>query len=235
MSTTSITGSRLSTTVAKELMVGVTGVLLVLFVLGHLAGNLLLLLGPAAFNHYAEQLHNLGKIVWLVRIGLVVTFVVHISMAISLARANAAARGAQRYDVQKVTGRKSAGTRFMLISGVMILFFVLFHVYDFTITGDRAGARSFVDGMGEESMGLYGVVFNSFANPVRSLFYLIAVCAVGLHLSHAIASVVVTLGILSEKGTDRAELAAKAIGLIVALGFASIPLFVLFRAHVIGV
>jgi succinate dehydrogenase / fumarate reductase cytochrome b subunit len=112
---------------------------------------------------------------------------------------------------------------------------VLFHVYDFTVTGDREGARSFVDGMSEESMGLYGVVFNSFANPVRSLFYIIAVCAVGLHLSHAISSVVVTLGFLADKSTDRAEFAAKAIGLIVALGFSSIPLFVLFRAHVIGV
>jgi succinate dehydrogenase / fumarate reductase cytochrome b subunit len=89
--------------------------------------------------------------------------------------------------------------------------------------------------MGEESMGLYGVVFNSFANPLRSLFYIIAVCGVGLHLSHAIASVLSTLGILTEKSTDKAELAAKVIGVIVAVGFSSIPLYVLLRAHVIGV
>jgi succinate dehydrogenase / fumarate reductase cytochrome b subunit len=123
----------------------------------------------------------------------------------------------------------------MALSGIVILCFVLFHVYDFTITGDREGDRSFVEGMGVDSMGLYGVVFNSFANPVRALFYIMAVCAVGLHLSHAISSVVVTLGFLADKSTDRAEFAAKAIGLIVALGFSSIPLFVLFRAHVIGV
>jgi succinate dehydrogenase / fumarate reductase cytochrome b subunit len=235
MSTPSILGSRFSTTVAKELIVGVTGVLLVGFILMHLMGNLLILIGPGAFNDYAEKLHNLGKLVWLARIGLIVTFVAHISMAISLARANAAARGGQRYEVEKTTGRKSAGTRLMLLSGIAILCFVLFHVYDFTITGDRTGDRSFVEGMGDASMGLYGVVFNSFANPVRSLFYIIAVCAVGLHLSHAIASVVVTLGFLADKSTDRAEFAAKAIGLIVALGFSSIPLYVFIRAHVIGV
>lgn len=235
MSTTSVTGSRFSTTVGKELIVGVTGVLLVAFILMHLMGNLLILLGPGAFNDYAEKLHSLGELVWIARIGLIVTFTAHISMAISLARANASARGGQRYEVDKSAGRKTVATRLMLLSGIAILCFVLFHVYDFTITGDRTGSRSFVEGMGEASMGLYGVVFNSFANPVRALFYIIAVCAVGLHLSHAISSVVVTLGFLADKGTDKAEFAAKAIGLLVAVGFSSIPIFVLIRAHVIGV
>lgn len=235
MSTTSILGSRLSTTVAKELIVGVTGVLLVAFILMHLMGNLLILLGPGAFNDYAAKLQSLGELVWIARIGLIVTFTAHISMAISLARANASARGGQRYEVEKTAGRKTAATRLMLFSGLFILFFVLFHVYDFTITGDRTGDRSFVEGMGTGSMGLYGVVFNSFANPVRALFYIIAVCSVGLHLSHAISSVAVTLGFLADKSTDRAEFAAKAIGLLVAVGFSSIPIFVLIRAHVIGV
>ncbi len=235
MRSTQTLGGRLTTTVGKELIVGVTGILLVVFILGHLAGNLLLIVGPEAFNHYAEQLHNLGEIIWLARAGLIVAFVAHISMAISLARASAAARGTQRYEVEKSVGRKTAATRLMIISGVTILAFVLFHVYDFTLTGDRTGERSFVDAMGEESMGLYGVVFNSFANPLRSLFYIIAVCGVGLHLSHAIASVLSTLGILTEKSTDKAELAAKVIGVIVAVGFSSIPLYVLLRAHVIGV
>ncbi len=236
MSSTQTLAGRLSTTVGKELIVGVTGVLLVGFILAHLVGNLLLIVGPEAFNHYAAQLNNLGELLWVARIGLIVTFVAHISMAISLSRASAAARGTQRYEVEKSVGRKTAATRLMLISGVTILCFVLFHIYDFTITGDREGDRSFIDAISDtESMGLYGVVFNSFANPLRSLFYIIAVCGVGLHLSHAISSVVVTLGILTEKSTDKAELAAKVIGLIVAVGFSSIPLYVLLRAHVIGV
>lgn len=236
MSTTQTLGGRLATTVGKELIVGVTGVLLVMFILFHLMGNLLVLLGPEAFNHYAAQLHSLGELIWVGRIGLIVAFVAHISMAISLARASARARGVQRYEVEKSVGRKSAATRLMVISGVTILAFVLFHVYDFTITGDREGERSFVNAISEtESMGLYGVVFNSFANPLRSLFYIIAVCGVGLHLSHAIASVAVTLGVLADKGTDKAELVARIIGAVVAVGFSSIPLYVLLRAHVLGV
>lgn len=235
MGSTSLLGNRFTTTVAKELIVGVTGVLLVLFVLAHLSGNLLILLGPGAFNDYAEKLHSLGELIWVARLGLIVTFVAHISMAITLARENAAARGVQRYEVDKSVGRKDFATRLMLISGSFILLFVLFHVYDFTIAGDPVGERSFVDGMGEESMGLYGFVFNSFANPVRSLLYILAVCFVGIHLSHAISSVVVTLGFLTENNTGKFEIAAKAIGFIVAAGFSSIPLFVLLRVYVIGV
>ncbi len=228
-------GNRFTTTVGKELIVGVTGILLVGFVLGHLAGNLLLLLGPEAFNDYAEKLQSLGELLWVARIGLIVALVAHVSMAINLARASRQARGSQRYDVEKIVGRKASATRFMIISGVTILAFLLFHIYDFTISGDITGQGSIVEGMGEESMGLYGVVFNSFANPLRSLFYVIAVCGVGLHLSHAISSVLVTLGALTEKSTDKAELAAKVIGLAVAVGFSSIPLYILLRAHVIGV
>lgn len=234
MRSTQTLGGRLTTTVGKELIVGVTGILLVVFILGHLAGNLLLIAGPEAFNGYAEKLHSLGELLWLARIGLIVAFVAHISMAISLARASAAARGTQRYEVEKSVGRKTAATRLMIISGVTILAFVLFHIYDFTLTGDTEGDRSIIIDINDtESMGLYGVVFNSFANPLRSLFYIIAVCGVGLHLSHAIASVLSTLGVLTEKSTDKAELAAKVIGVIVAVGFSSIPIYVLIRAQML--
>jgi len=235
MRSTQTPGGPLVTTVGKELIVGVTGILLVLFIFGHLAGNLLILAGPDAFNAYAQQMLDLGPLLWVARIGLVAVFSAHIGMAIALAHAGSKARGTQRYEVEKSVGRKSAATRLMVISGATILAFLLFHVYDFTITGDREGDRSFVDGMGEASLGLYGVVFNSFANPVRSLFYIIAVCGVGLHLTHAIASVASTLGVLTEKNTAKAEMAAMAIGIIVAVGFSSIPLYVLLRAHVIGV
>ena len=223
-------GNRFTTTVGKELIVGVTGILLVGFVLGHLAGNLLLLLGPEAFNDYAEKLQSLGELLWVARIGLIVALVAHVSMAISLALASRQARGEQRYEVEHSVGRKSVATRFMVISGVTILAFLLFHIYDFSISGDIEGPGSVIKGMGEESMGLYGVVFNSFANPLRSLFYIIAVCGVGLHLSHAIASVVVTLGILTEKSTDKVEWVARVIGLAVAIGFSSIPIYVFIRA-----
>lgn len=232
MSSTSLANRRFSTSVARELIVGVTGVMLVGFILMHLSGNLLILLGPESFNHYAETLQSLGELLWVARLGLILTFVFHITMAIWLAKENAGARGGARYEVEKPTGRKTFATRMMTLSGGIILVFVLLHVYDFTITGHPTGDRSIVPSMGAESMGLYGVVFNSFGNPVRSLLYIIAVWFVGLHLSHAIASVAVTLGFLTDKSTGKAELAARVIGLAVAIGFTIIPLYVMLRTYV---
>jgi len=234
MSSTAPANRRFSTTVAKELIVGITGVLLVGFILAHLSGNLLLILGPEAFNAYAARLHSLGELLWVARLGLFLTFLFHITMAILLAKENASARGVGRYEVEKSAGRKTFATRLMTISGCVILLFVLLHVYDFTLTGNPTGDRSVISALGEESMGLYGVVFNSFGDPVRSLLYMVAVWFVGIHLSHAIASVVVTLGFLTDKGTAKAELAARVIGIVVALGFTSIPLYVMFRTYVFG-
>lgn len=235
MSSNSLINRRFSTTVAKELAVGLTGIVLVIFVLGHLVGNLLLIVGPEVFNDYADRLHSLGELLWAARAGLLAALVIHVGMAVSLAKENAAARGAARYEVEKSAGRKTFATRLMLISGVLIFVFTVLHVYDFTLSADRTGDQSFVDGMSEESLGLYGVVFNAFGDPVRSLLYILAMGFVGIHLTHAIASVVVTLGFLADKNTVLAEYAARAIGLIVALGFAAIPLYVMFRTYVTGV
>jgi hypothetical protein len=107
----------------------------------------------------------------------------------------------------------------MLLSGLTMLLFVLFHLWDFTISSHEA-PRSVVNG---EDLGLYGVVWNSFANPVRSLFYLAAMACLGLHLTHAISSVLVTLGILRDKNTPNADLAARVIGITLAVGFRQHP------------
>jgi hypothetical protein len=69
---------RLTTTVGRELLVGVTGLALVGFVVAHLAGNLLIYAGPEAINAYSRALHNLGELLWVARIGLITVFVVHI-------------------------------------------------------------------------------------------------------------------------------------------------------------
>ena len=221
---------RLTTTVAKELLVGITGIVLVLFIIGHLAGNLLIFVGPEAFNLYAEKLADLGPLLWVARIGLIVAAVAHIYTAIRLARMNRIARP-DRYAHTAYLGRKSMATRTMIFSGVFILFFLFLHLYDFTFA-DKVGPGSVVAG---ENLGLYGLVWNTFANPIHALIYIIAVSAVGLHLSHAISSVVSTLGILTEKATDKVDFAGKLIGLAIALGFAAIPIFVLVHTYIIGV
>ncbi|MBI2422584.1 MAG: succinate dehydrogenase cytochrome b subunit [Candidatus Hydrogenedentes bacterium] len=235
MSASMSLSSRLTTTVAKELVVAVSGLALTGFVCMHLAGNLLILIGPEAFNAYAEKMQEFGPLLWVARAGLLAVFLAHVGTAISLARANRAARKS-RYDQHNYVGRRSPATRLMLLTGLMVLMFAIFHVLDFSVFGHREGPRSIVEGMnGGASLGLWGVVYSSFGNPLRALFYIAAVSCVGLHLSHALSSVLVTLGVLFDKGTDRAELIAKAIGAAVALGFASLPAYVLVRTYLIGV
>ena len=220
---------RLTTTVGRELLVGVTGLALVGFILAHLAGNLLVFAGPAALNGYAKALHDLGGLLWVARIGLITVFVVHISSAISLARESRSAR-AQAYESTVRSGPKTVASRMMLLSGLTLLFFLFFHLSDFTLTSPT-GDKSVVNG---ENLGLYGLVWNSFANPIRVLFYLAAMACLGTHLTHAISSVLVTLGILRDKNTPNADLAARAVGLIIAIGFSSIPLYVFIKANFIG-
>jgi len=229
MSAVATIRGRLATTLGRELLVGVTGIMLVGFILIHLSGNLLIFGGPEVFNAYAARLHSLGALLWVARIGLITVFIVHISAAISLAKANRAARE-ERYDYQHYVGRKSPASRLMLFSGLCLLFFLFFHINDFTLrspTGPRAE-------IGGEALGLYGLVWNSFANPLRSLFYFAAMACLGMHLSHAIASVVVTLGALREKATPNVDLGARIAGAAIALLFSTIPLYVLIRTHLMG-
>jgi len=234
MSMTTTFRERMTSTVALEFAVAATGLFLVLFVIVHLAGNLLILVGPEAFNTYAHHMEESPQIVWPGRILLLLAFPIHIGMAITLARANRKAAGEGRYAVEASVGRKTPATRFILYSGIVIFAFVLWHLADFTLEwtmGGRESDAAMVDG---EPMYLYGLVWNGFANPIRSLFYVIAVVALGAHLSHAISSVLVTTGFLSDENTAKADMAARAIGAAVALGFASIPIYVLTKTYLIG-
>lgn len=229
MSASAVLPKRLTSTVAQELAVAVTGVMLVLFILSHLSANLLIFLGPEWLNKYAESLHSLGPLLVVARAGLAATFLVHIGLAIKLARENRKARS-QAYAVAATHGRKGPASRYMIYSGITIAGFLILHLTDFPLR-EHHGPASMING---EDAGLGGLVLNFLSNPLRAIIYIVAVSAVGLHLSHALSSVIVTLGFLTDKATARAETAAKAIGLLVALGFASIPVYVLLKAHVFG-
>ncbi len=224
--------NRFTTTVALQLLMAVTGLALVGFIFGHLAGNMLIFAGAGPFNAYGEKLQSLGGLLWVARAILLAALVVHVKVAIALSRRSRKAR-ASRYAVQANAGGKTLASKLMLLSGVMIFCFLLLHLYDFTL-GDKTGPASVVAGMNNgESLGLYGLVWNSFANPIRSLVYVIAVCAAGLHLSHALSSLFVTLGLLPERAAPKVDLAAKALGLAIALGFSSIPIYVLVKTYLL--
>jgi len=226
--------ARFSSTLFMELVVGLSGIALIIFIIGHLTGNLLLLGGPEVFNGYVQSLEAMGPALWLARIGLIIVFVAHIGTAIQLTKMNRRVRQT-RYAEHRYISQRKLGTRTMAITGVLTLLFLLLHLYDFTFA-QKTGDHTIIPGMYDgQPMGLYGLVWNTFANPIHASLYILAMLGVGLHLSHAGSSLLVTLGVLSDRMTPKAELGAKILGAVVGVGFAMIPVYVLVRTYLVGV
>ncbi len=216
----------LSTSIVKKQIVAITGLGLAGFVVFHLSGNLLIFLGPEAFNGYAEKFEKLGELKWLPRAGLIVFAILHVYFTVLVVLENREARGS-RYVVHNDFGSTSWAKRTMILSGLIVFFFIFIHIGDFTLP-EKSGAPTVVPGVADgESLGLYGLVWNSYLVWWRALFYVIAVCCVGMHISHGIQSVFQTLGINHPVYTPIIKRASIAVGVVVASGFSAIPLFVL--------
>jgi succinate dehydrogenase / fumarate reductase cytochrome b subunit len=212
----------LKSSIFRKQLSALTGLALVGFVIAHLAGNLFIFMGPEAFNEYAESLQELGhgKLVWIMRSGLIVAFLIHLIATISLVWGNSKAR-ATRYEMTQSHGNRKFATRAMKYTGAVIFIFLIFHLLDFTLS-DKTGDGSVVN---DENLGLYGLVFNDFQNWFRVIGYIIAVSAVGLHLTHAIQSMFQTFGLNHEKYTPVIKKVSLAAGIIVAVIFSAIPLY----------
>ena len=205
--------------IGRKIIVALTGLALVLFLAGHLSGNLLIFAGEEAFNEYAKFLHTFlhGMGVWIARIGLLVCFVAHIFFTILLTKENKAARPKYEHDA---TVQAPKSSRIMIWSGLTILAFVIFHLLHFTVRTDSALAA-----LGETSP--WKMVIEGFQNPLVVLFYLIAMTLLCSHLSHGVASIFQTLGLRSKKTAGPIKLIAKAYAVVIYVGFISIPLAIL--------
>ena len=208
----------------RKQFVAATGLCLILFVVSHLAGNLLLFAGPEVFNDYAHKLASLRPAFLVVEAGLLLIFVSHLAVTAMLVVANVKARGQKRYEVQQSQGDRSLATRLMPWTGTVILAFVIWHLIDFTFS-DHAGPRGLMPN--GEQWGLYGVVFTSFINPLHSLLYMVAMVAVGMHLSHGLQSFVQTFGFSALTVSPKLKRACQGFGLLVGLAFSCIPVYVM--------
>ena len=218
----------------KKQIVAVSGIVLVTFIFGHLAGNFLVFAGPDALNKYAEKIQGLGIGLWVVRSGLIAAFLTHIGFTIWVTLENRAARG-DRYLVRNNLGETTWAKRTMIYSGALVFFYVFIHLNDFTFP-EKVGPSTVIAGVnGGESLGLFGLVWNSFLNPLRAGFYILAVGLLGMHLSHGIQSVFQSLGAPQGEQMDKITKVSRVIGLLVALGYSSIPVYVLVRHYTIGI
>lgn len=214
-----------NSSIGKKLIVALTGILLVGFLLGHMAGNLLVFQGRGAMNDYAEFLHHLlhGWGIWFVRIGLLGALVLHIAATVSLVQSNRSARDS-RYACE-ATVQASGSSRIMIWSGLTILAFVVFHIFHFTVRLDPnlAGMKDPADPSRHD---VYGMVIAGFGKPLVVLFYIVAISLLCSHLSHGIASIFQTLGLRTVKTRAAIRNLGLAISVLLWLGFLSVPFLV---------
>lgn len=214
--------------IGKKWIVALTGLVLIAYVLGHLAGNLQIYLPPLWINRYATFLHSLGPILWIIRFFLIGCFVLHIVTTIFLAAQNRAARP-QKYETP-VRIQATTASRTMILTGLIVLSFVIYHLLHFTVrnTDARFHVRSteHPQGMLADEYDVHTMVILGFQDKLSASFYLLGVFLLCLHLSHGFSSVLQTLGLNSPKLTAGLMTGGKLLAWVIFAGYASIPLSV---------
>src|SRR5579872_1154844 len=185
-------GNLFCSSLGKKYLMAATGFVMVFFVLGHLAGNLQIFLGPEAINRYGNLLQTNTEILWPVRIFLLVCIVIHIWAGSRLTIENRAARPAAYTTWEPTVANYASRTMFM--SGLIVLAFIIYHLLHFTVmvqavnlTGKDFDARpAFFDSEGRHD--IYKMMIIGFRQPLVALFYAIGVGLLCLHLSHGISA-----------------------------------------------
>jgi succinate dehydrogenase / fumarate reductase cytochrome b subunit len=227
------------TSVGSKFVMAVTGLGLIGFVMAHMVGNLLLFAGKGALNGYAKALEDKPLFLWTARIGLLALFVIHVVLGIRLTRQNQAARG-QPY-VYEDTMRASWASRHMLLTGLVILAFVVYHLLHFTfgVTDPEHFKRNtatvpLYQPVGPDAAPEYDVaemVVGGFRNPVVSLAYVLAQIFLALHLWHGGSSWLQSLG-LNHPNFDPVQRAfGPVLAVVVGVGNCSMPLAILLGWH----
>lgn len=224
--TTLVKGARgTRSTIALKLLMAVSGIVFIGFVLTHMYGNLKAFSGHDAFNEYAHHLRTFGEpmlpyggLLWLIRIVLLGSLIVHVSAAVALWRRAKKARPTA-YVMKKHTGSTFA-SRLMRWGGVTLLVFIVWHLLNFTVGK--------VNVTGGETNDPYNLLVDSFSTWWLTLIYLVAMAMLGAHLHHGVWSAAQTLG-LTGNAAARAtwRRIALALALLITVGFSVVPLAVL--------
>jgi succinate dehydrogenase / fumarate reductase cytochrome b subunit len=223
-----------STSVGKKYVMAITGIALIGFVIFHMLGNLKMYLGPADFDHYAEFLRELlvpivprTVALWILRIGLIVAFALHIHAAYGLTRVNHRAR-AVKYQSARDYQVANFASRTMRWTGIIVALFLIFHLMDLTWgTANAVGTDgTFVRGEA------YNNVVRSMERVPVAIVYIVANIALGIHLFHGTWSLFQSLGWNNPRFNKWREYLAITIATVVTVGNVSFPVAVL--AGIVG-
>jgi succinate dehydrogenase / fumarate reductase cytochrome b subunit len=198
-----------------KIVVAVTGIALYGFLVTHLAGNLLVFKGAGALTEYGKSLRELGPLLWVARLGLLGAFILHVWFTIRLTKLNRAA-SPNPYAVKTIV-RSTWMSRYMIVSGLVVLGFVIYHLGHFTFRVTDDVVRAY-DG------DLQSIVVKSFQSPIIVGIYVICLALLAAHLAHGVGSLFQTLGLSRVGLRETIHKLGIAVTLLLILGFISIPI-----------
>lgn len=216
----------LNSQVGRKLITGITGILLLFFVIFHLLGNLAIFGEPNAMNEYSKFLHSLGPLLWIARIGLLVAFVLHAWIGISIWWRKRQARP-QKYKVYSSKGgpsKQSLSSRSMAFTGIVLLVFVIIHINTFAL----GETETITLANGEQYSDLKSLVLETFQSPVYAFGYTIVMILLGVHLGHGVWSSFISLTMRSKKTSAVVYTIGIILAILLAVGFLFIPLYIYF-------
>lgn len=212
----------------KKYIMAITGLAMFAFVIGHLIGNLQFFLGPESINRYGHFLQTNVEIIWPARIILLAMIILHIWSAIKLSAENKAARPVQ-YAQWNPTAASYA-SRTMLMSGLIVLAFIIFHLLHYTVMVKAVNltGQDFHPLMDEQNRhDIFRMMTIGFSNVWVSLFYIVGIFLLCLHLSHGVSAMFQSLGLKNQAYAPGVDKFARGIAWLIFLGYVSIPISVL--------
>ena len=217
-----------SSSLGKKYIMAVTGFVLFVFVVGHLAGNLQVFLGPEAINRYGHFLQSNPELIWPARIGLLLMVGLHIWSAIKLSAENKAARP-QAYAIYQPVA-SSYASRTMLMSGIIIFVFIIYHLLHFTVQVRYINftGKQFVDFVDPQKRhDIFKMMVIGFENVWVSAFYILGMALLCLHLSHGLSSMFQSIGWKNRAYGPCLDKAARIVAALIFVGYSSIPIAIL--------
>ena len=207
-----------SSSIGSKLLIALTGLGLFIFLIGHLSGNLLFIVGPAAFNEYSHKLVS-NPLVYVAEAGLIGIFLLHIFKAVRLYAGAKAARPVAYARKEWAGGpsRKSWSSTTMILTGIVVLGFVILHLRKFKFGTWYETPEGIRD--------LYRLQIEVFSHPGYVAFYMVSMVIIGFHLWHGVPSVAQSLGIDHPKYTPRVLWIGRALAALIAGGFFILPLY----------
>ena len=208
----------LDSSVGMKILIGVTGLALVLYLIVHIAGNLMVFGGPSLFNKYAYTLES-NPLIPVIEIGLLMLFLVHVYKTVTMFMSNRQARPVRYVKKERAnyTSRKSFASSTMIFTGFWLLIFIIIHVRAFRYGTEYPWA--------EGGRDLYRLEIENFANPLIVVFYVLSMLVVGSHLWHGASSALQSLGLDNPRWTPRIRATGKILAVVIAGGFITIAIW----------